>query len=117
VIEGVTEFLPVSSTGHLLVAADLLLFERSAGGTFEIFIQSGAVLALLAFYGSELLAHARALLRASLGLAPLVLAACAGGSPAAPGAVRLGTAPARPGRRRRTSPSRPSSASRSPRPT
>jgi cobalt-zinc-cadmium efflux system protein len=61
VIEGITEFLPVSSTGHLLVAADLLRFERSAGGTFEIFIQFGAVLALLAFYGSELLAQARAL--------------------------------------------------------
>ncbi|HEV8635335.1 MAG TPA: undecaprenyl-diphosphate phosphatase [Chloroflexota bacterium] len=63
VVEGVTEFLPVSSTGHLLVAADLLRFERSAGGTFEIFIQFGAVLALLAYYGRELLAQARALRR------------------------------------------------------
>ena len=60
VIEGVTEFLPVSSTGHLLVAADLLRFEQRVGGTFEIFIQFGAVLAVLSFYARDLLAQARA---------------------------------------------------------
>jgi undecaprenyl-diphosphatase len=61
VVEGLTEFLPVSSTGHLLVASNLLRFQESAGGTFEIFIQFGAVLALLVFYSRELLAQARAL--------------------------------------------------------
>jgi undecaprenyl-diphosphatase len=61
IVEGLTEFLPVSSTGHLLVASNLLRFQESAGGTFEIFIQFGAVLALLAFYARDLLSQARAL--------------------------------------------------------
>jgi undecaprenyl-diphosphatase len=61
VVEGLTEFLPVSSTGHLLVASNLLRFEGSAGGTFEIFIQFGAVVALLVFYSRDVLAQARAL--------------------------------------------------------
>jgi undecaprenyl-diphosphatase len=60
VIEGITEFLPISSTGHLLVAADLLRFEQRVGGTFEIFIQFGAVLAVLSFYARDLAAQARA---------------------------------------------------------
>src|SRR5438046_5859647 len=37
VVEGITEFLPISSTGHLLITADLLHFPNSIGGTFEIF--------------------------------------------------------------------------------
>jgi len=59
-VEGITEFLPVSSTGHLIVAADLLKF-RDAGGTFEIVIQLGAVLAVIAYYWRDLLGQARAL--------------------------------------------------------
>src|SRR4051794_37373001 len=39
VVEGLTEFLPISSTGHLLIASRLLGFQNSIGGTFEIFIQ------------------------------------------------------------------------------
>src|SRR5438132_9398512 len=58
IVEGFTEFLPISSTGHLLVTSDLLRFGGSAGGTFEIFIQFGAVVALLAYYARELLAQA-----------------------------------------------------------
>lgn len=46
VVEGATEFLPVSSTGHLIVASELLNFPASARGTFEIFIQLGAILAV-----------------------------------------------------------------------
>lgn len=61
VVEGVTEFLPVSSTAHLLVAADLLDFQNNIGGTFEIFIQLGAILAVLAFFARDLLAQARML--------------------------------------------------------
>jgi undecaprenyl-diphosphatase len=61
VVEGVTEFLPVSSTGHLLIASRLVRFSESLGGTFEVFIQFGAVLAVLVFYSSDLIAQARAL--------------------------------------------------------
>jgi undecaprenyl-diphosphatase len=50
-IEGLTEFLPVSSTGHLLLVGHFLGFE-STGKTFEVLIQLGAILAiLLAYYG------------------------------------------------------------------
>jgi undecaprenyl-diphosphatase len=63
IVEGVTEFLPISSTGHLLVASQLLHFSESMGGTFEVFIQFGAVLAVLGFYAGDLLGQARALPR------------------------------------------------------
>lgn len=63
VVEGVTEFLPISSTGHLLVAAQALHFEHSVGGTFEIFIQLGAVVAVIGYYLRDLLAQARDLPR------------------------------------------------------
>lgn len=61
VVEGVTEFLPISSTGHLLITADLLHFQNSIGGTFEIFIQLGAILAVVVFYARDLLIQAREL--------------------------------------------------------
>lgn len=48
IVEGITEFLPVSSTGHLIVTQELLGFKGS--DTFEIVIQLGGVLAVLWFY-------------------------------------------------------------------
>ncbi len=54
IVEGITEFLPISSTGHLILASDLLAFEGSLGGTFEIFIQLGAVLAVVWYYRHDL---------------------------------------------------------------
>ena len=59
-VEGLTEFLPISSTGHLLITSQLLRFENNIGGTFEIFIQLGAVLAVVGYFARDLLAQARA---------------------------------------------------------
>src|SRR5262249_27161214 len=53
IVEGVTEFLPVSSTAHLLLASRLLGFD-SAGKAFDVLIQFGAILALLAVYAARL---------------------------------------------------------------
>ncbi|MCA3510222.1 MAG: undecaprenyl-diphosphate phosphatase [Rhodobacter sp.] len=58
-IEGLTEFIPVSSTGHLLLAGHFLGFQ-SAGRTFEVVIQLGAVLAILTVYAAKLWAVFRA---------------------------------------------------------
>ncbi|WP_409202563.1 undecaprenyl-diphosphate phosphatase [Sulfitobacter sp. S223] len=54
-LEGLTEFIPVSSTGHILLAGHFLGFE-SAGKTFEVVIQLGAVLAILTLYSARLIA-------------------------------------------------------------
>ncbi|MCS6839475.1 MAG: undecaprenyl-diphosphate phosphatase [Roseiflexus sp.] len=59
VVEGLTEFLPISSTGHLLIVSSLLDFEGSLGGTFEIFIQLGAVIAVVGYYAADLWHQAR----------------------------------------------------------
>jgi undecaprenyl-diphosphatase len=60
IVEGLTEFLPVSSTGHLLLLGHFLGFE-SNGKTFEILIQLGAILAILLVYFRRLLDIARRL--------------------------------------------------------
>jgi undecaprenyl-diphosphatase len=54
IIEGGTEFIPVSSTGHLIVLGSLLGFE-STGKTFEVVVQMGAILAIMLVYFKRLL--------------------------------------------------------------
>jgi undecaprenyl-diphosphatase len=50
IIEGLTEFLPISSTGHLILAGDLLGFNTPQGKVFEVVIQTGAMLAIVLEY-------------------------------------------------------------------
>ena len=57
-IEGITEFLPISSTGHLIVGTSVLNFDRM-GSVFEIFIQIGAVVAVVVYYRKTFIRHAR----------------------------------------------------------
>ena len=54
-VEGLTEFLPISSTGHLIIAGDLLAYTGEQAKTFEIVIQLGAILAVCWHYRQRLL--------------------------------------------------------------
>ena len=65
-VEGFTEFLPVSSTGHLILAGALLNFNDERGKLFEIVIQSGAILAICWEYRERLLARLQGLCRREL---------------------------------------------------
>ena len=55
IVEGITEFLPVSSTGHLLLVGHFFGFDDEAfGKSFDVLIQLGAILALLSIYSARL---------------------------------------------------------------
>lgn len=65
-IEGLTEFLPVSSTGHLIVANRLL---GNSDATFEVAIQAGAITAIVVLYWRRLVGALRDMVRGGAGLA------------------------------------------------
>lgn len=54
IVEGVTEFLPISSTGHLILFTDLFHLTETTERTFEIVIQGGAILGVCVFYSGRL---------------------------------------------------------------
>jgi undecaprenyl-diphosphatase len=63
IVEGLTEFLPVSSTGHLIVAGSLLGYTGEQAKVFEIVIQAGAILAVCWEFRARLFSVARGLFR------------------------------------------------------
>jgi undecaprenyl-diphosphatase len=63
IVEGLTEYIPVSSTGHLLLVEHFWGFgDKNFGNTFTVLVQLGAILALLSIYFFRLLAVARGLI-------------------------------------------------------
>lgn len=63
IVEGLTEFIPVSSTGHLVLAGELLGFHDAGSATFDIVIQLGAILAVVVLYFRRFTGVAAGLLR------------------------------------------------------
>ena len=54
IVEGVTEFLPISSTGHLIITAELIGFEGPMAQIFEVAIQLGAILSVCWLYRQKI---------------------------------------------------------------
>lgn len=61
IVEGITEFLPISSTGHLILAGNLMNvpWPKAVKDTFEVVIQGGAILAVLAYYWRDFVQQGR----------------------------------------------------------
>ncbi len=55
IVEGLTEFLPISSTGHLIVCANMIKFDNKVATLFEIVIQLGAILAVVWLYREKII--------------------------------------------------------------
>ena len=50
IVEGLTEFLPVSSTGHMIIVGHLLGFDGPVADVFDVFVQLGAILSVIFIY-------------------------------------------------------------------
>jgi undecaprenyl-diphosphatase len=88
IIEGLTEFLPVSSTAHLLLAGHFLGFS-SPGRVFEVLIQFGAILAIVVVYFGRLLGIARDAIARKPGALRFMLGVALAAFPAAIAGVLL----------------------------
>jgi undecaprenyl-diphosphatase len=69
-VEGITEFLPISSTGHLILAGHVLGISGDFLKTFEIFIQLGAILAVVVLYFKKLLGNWKIFSRVAVAFVP-----------------------------------------------
>jgi undecaprenyl-diphosphatase len=88
IIEGLTEFLPVSSTAHILLVGHFLGFD-SPGRVFEVLIQLGAILAIVVVYFSRLLGIARDAIARKPGALRFILGVVLASFPAALAGVLL----------------------------
>lgn len=66
IVEGITEYLPISSTGHLIIAEEFFPLPDNIDGIFEIFIQIGAVFAVLFYYREPLWQQVRSVQQESV---------------------------------------------------
>lgn len=85
IVEGLTEFIPVSSTGHMILAGHLVGFTGPRADTFEVFIQLGAILAVVGLYWERFLG----LIPWSASRPAAIVAAGAGLAGAGPGMTRF----------------------------
>lgn len=79
IIQGVTEFLPVSSSGHLVLSKHFLGLEATTGATLEIVLHAGTLVSILVFYWARLMGVASGVLKKdkdSIRFALLVLLGC-----------------------------------------
>jgi undecaprenyl-diphosphatase len=77
IVEGITEFLPISSTGHLILAAELLKIPSSEfWKSFEIAIQLGAILSVVVLYWKKIFSSRTLYLKVLTAFIPTAIIGC-----------------------------------------